>query len=170
MSVLTRSPQNTNYLQASKFLLSFSRITEVQYFCQEVNLPGVSLSQAQYTTPLVDIPIGGNKLSYNPLNIQFTVNESVSDWIQLYNWFRSFGDPSSTDNRRQMLMQQGGKYYSDATLTVLSALNNPIIKVNFYNVFPLSLSDIQFSTMESADNIISGQASFMYNYYEFASV
>ena len=47
MTVLTRAPQNTNYLQPSKFLLSFDRMPTVQYFCQEVNLPGVSMGQAK---------------------------------------------------------------------------------------------------------------------------
>lgn len=169
MTVITRQPQNTNLLQSSKYLLSFSRITEVQYFCQQVNLPGVSLGQAQYTTPLVDFPIGGNKLTYNALNISFTVNENLSNWTQLYNWFRTFGSPKSFDDRYKAKLQQGGHYYSDATLTILSALNNPIIKIQYYDVFPLSLSDIQFDTMSSADTIITGDASFMYAYYEIFS-
>ena len=169
MTVISRQPTNTNYLQASKFLLSFSRITEVQYFCQQVNLPGVSLGQGLYNTPLADLPLAGNKLTFNPLNINFTVNETISDWIQLYKWFRALGSPKSFDDRKQMLTQQGGKYYSDATLTILSALNNPILKVNYYNVFPITLSDIPFNTMDSADTIITADASFVFDYFEIVS-
>jgi hypothetical protein len=57
--------------------------------------------------------------------------------------------------------------YSDATLIVYSALNNPILKVQFYNVFPISLSDIVFDTKESADNILTSDATFMYEYFDF---
>ena len=167
MTVISRQPTNTNYLQASKFLLSFSRITEVQYFCQQVNLPGVSLGQGLYNTPLADLPLAGNKLTFNPLNINFTVNETISDWIQLYKWFRALGSPKSFDDRKQMLTQQGGKYYSDATLTILSALNNPIFRIHFRNVFPLTLGSVDFDTKLSADHIMTVRASFRYQSYNY---
>ena len=86
MTVLSRTPQNTNYLQASKFILSFDRIPTVQYFCQEANLPGVTMSKAPINTPLLDIYSPGNKLNYSPFNIEFTVNEGATDWQELYNY------------------------------------------------------------------------------------
>ena len=60
--------------------------------------------------------------------------------------------------------------YSDATLIVLSALNNPILRVRFINAFPLSLSDIQFDTTQSAENIITGTASFAFEYFDIEPV
>ena len=66
-----------------------------------------------------------------------------------------------------MLTQQGGKYYSDATLTVLSSLNNPILRVKFTNCFPITLSDIIFDSSQSADDIISADGVFMYDYFTF---
>jgi len=45
MTAITRSPENTNLLQPTKFLLTFDRIRATQYFCQSVNLPGVSLGE-----------------------------------------------------------------------------------------------------------------------------
>lgn len=166
MTALNRNPQNTNLLQPTKFLLTFSRLPDVQYFCQQINLPGVNMGQAMMNTPLIDIPIASNKLTYNMLNINFTVNENMSNWVQLYDWFRVFGSPKSMADRKTQLELQGGKLYSDATLTVLSALNNPIVSVNFFNAFPISLNDIQFDTTLSADTIVTGGASFMYSHYE----
>ena len=62
------------------------------------------------------------------------------------------------------------KNYSDATLTVLSALNNPIVRIKFTNVFPITLNDIGFDTSLSADTIITADATFMYDYYEFEEI
>ena len=39
-------PTNTNVLQQNKFLLTFTRIPNVQYFCQVVALPGLTLGEA----------------------------------------------------------------------------------------------------------------------------
>ena len=57
--------------------------------------------------------------------------------------------------------------YSDIYLTILSNLNNPSTRVHFVNAFPTSLSAIEFSTTESADDIITATATFSYEYFEF---
>ena len=77
MTVLNRNPQNTNLLQPTKFLLTFTRIQTVQYFCQEVNLPGVSLGEVNRATPFLDMYSPGTKLSYEPLDITFTIDEEL---------------------------------------------------------------------------------------------
>ena len=60
--------------------------------------------------------------------------------------------------------------YSEIYLTILSNLNNPTRRIHFYNAFPISLSDIEFDTTQSADNIITATASFNYEFFEFESV
>jgi hypothetical protein len=174
MSAINRTPQNTNYLQASKFLLSFDRITTVQYFCQEVNLPGVSMGKAQLNTPMLDIYSPGNKLTYNSLNITFTIDESLSSWIELYNWFRSMASPDNAERNslsaQQSTRRYGQQSFSDATLNILSGLNNPLVKIKFKNLFPTSLSDLDFDVKSSADNILSATASFNYDYFLIESL
>jgi len=172
MTALTRTPQNTNYLQPSKFILSFDRIPTVQYFCQEANLPGVSMGKAPINTPLLDLYSPGNKLTYSPFDISFTVNEGATDWQELYSWFLSMATPTGLQDRVDLSNAQskrisGSKAFSDATLTIFSALNNPLIRVRFINTFPTSLSDLQFDTKSSADEIITAEASFNYDYFIF---
>jgi hypothetical protein len=174
MTAITRIPQNTNYLQATKFLLTFDRIGSTQYFCQSVNIPGVSIGQAQINTPMLDIFAPGNKITYSQLNIDFTVDEKLDSWQQLHNWFRSIASPEGFGERKRLSEAQnqyksgnGPKVYSDATLTVLNNLNNPVVRVKFVNVFPISLSDIQFDTKMSADDIVYASASFVFDYHNF---
>ena len=172
MTVLTRTPQNTNPLQPTKYLLTFSRLPNVQYFCQAVNLPGISVGQAIMNFPSVDVYAPGNKITYNNLNIDFTVDEPLKTWIELYNWFKSFASPNGEDERNRLsAIQNQGKnppkpWYSDATLTILSGLNNPIVRVDFENIFPVSLSDIQFDTKMSADDIVVANAMFVYDQFK----
>jgi hypothetical protein len=181
MSALTRTPQNTNYLQPTKFLMTFNRIPDTTWFCQSVNVPGVSVGQAPINFPSVMVYSPGNQISYNNFNMNFLVNENLTSWIQLHDWFRSFASPDGTDERnlKSQLQNQYNTpsnqnnskgYYSDATLTILSALNNPIVRVEFTNMFPVSLSDIFFDTKQSADDMITADATFVYDQFKFIPV
>ena len=171
MSALSRTPENTNPLQSSKFILAFERLPTVQYFCQEANLPGVTLSEATLVTPLRDVPIAGNKLSYSEFNITFIVDEQLQSWNELYKWLLAIGSPKSLaerDRLNQLQNQYNSKtsYYADATLTIMSALNNPLLRINYQRMFPISLSDIKFDTQLDADTIITATATFQYSYFD----
>lgn len=167
MTAITRSPENTNLLQPTKFLLTFSRIATTQYFCQTVNLPGVSLGEVVRVTPFLDMYSPGTKLTYEPLEMEFMVDEELLSWKNLYDWFTSMADPDGFEKRDVSRELQSIKYFSDATLTVLSALNNPILRIQYTNVFPLSISDIGFDTTRSADTIITAKATFRYQSYKY---
>lgn len=173
MTATTRTPENTGYLQASKFLLTFDRIPNVQYFCQTVNLPGVSIGRATINTPTLDVFSPGNKLTYDKLNVTFIVDESMVTWQELYKWFRSMGSPEGVTEKNYLSAMQNQfaskdkKYYSDATLTILSALNNPINRVRYFNTFPINLSGIDFDTKKSAEDIITCNVSLVYDYFNF---
>ena len=154
--------------------MQFDRIGDVQYFCQSVNLPGVNLGQSPISTPMLDIFAPGNKITYNPFNIHFNVDSSLNSWYQIHQWFRSIASPQSFEERRRLTAVQNQnkatkalESYSDATLTILSSLNNPILRVRFYNLFPISLTDITFDSAQSADDIITADATFVFDYFDF---
>ena len=174
MTVLTRTPENTNFLQPTKFLLTFDRIGDSQYFCQEVNIPGVTMPQAPMTSPLHSWSIAGLNIQYDELKINFIIDEEAMSWRNIYDWFLAISSPESISQRDYYQAQQNQntpqnlfRSYSDATLTVLSNLNNPVLRVQFINVFPTSLSGINFDTKLSADTILTADASFEYEYYKF---
>lgn len=167
MTVYNRTPQNTNPLQATKFLLTFARIPDTQYFCQEVNIPGVSLGEVDRVTPFLDMYSPGTKLKYEPLDITFIVNGDMQSWKDMYNWFISIADPDGFERRDHNRELQNNKHFSDAILTVLSPLNNPIVRIEYINVFPLTLSDIKFDTKTSAEEIITCSATFRYQSYKY---
>lgn len=167
MTVLNRNPQNTNPLQPTKFLLTFARIPTTQYFCQEVNIPGVTLGEVDRVTPFLDMFSPGTKLKYDPLDVTFMIDEELQSWKDMYNWFTSIADPDGFEGRGKNRELQNTTHFSDATLTVLSALNNPLIRIEYTNVFPLTMSDVQFDTKLSSDTIITCRATFRYQSYKY---
>ena len=170
MTALTRSPENTNFLQPTKYLLTFDRIRTTQYFCQSVNLPGVSLGEVNRATPFLDMYSPGTKLSYELLNVEFILDEKLQGWKNLYDWFLTMADPDGFEKRDGSRELQNNKHLSDATLSILSGLNNTLIRIHYTNVFPLSISDIKFDSTQSADTIMTATATFRYQSYKYLTV
>ena len=175
MTVLTRTPDNTNLLQPTKFLVMFDRIPETQYFCQRVNIPGANMPEAPISSPFHNYTIAGLNIKYNLLEIEFLVDEEIKSWRNIYEWFLAISSPVSFEQRNYYKQKQNPTptdfpSYSDLSLTALSGLNNSLFRLKFINAFPVSLSDISFDTTQSADNIITATATFNYEYFEFETV
>ena len=170
MTAITRSPENTNLLQSTKFLLTFDRIRTTQYFCQTVNLPGVTLGEVSRATPFLDMYSPGTKLTYDPLVVEFILDEELQGWKNMYDWFLSMADPDGFEKRDGSRELQTNKHFSDATLSILSGLNNPLVRIHYTNLFPLSISDIRFDTTQSADTILTATATFRYQSYTYLTV
>ena len=175
MTVLNRNPQNTNPLQATKFLLTFARLPSTQYFCQEVNLPGVTLGTVDRVTPFLDMYSPGTKLKYDDLNISFIVDEELQAWKEIHDWIRAMTFPTDFKeySNLELLNKQAGlrsavglqPQYSDATITLLSNANNPTHKFTFYEVFPTTLSTFVMSASDTPDTTITADVTFRYSYY-----
>lgn len=147
-------PENVNFLQPTKFLLTFSQVSDTTFFCQKVNVPGLQVNELPRQTPNIDLYTAGTRVTYNTLDFTFLVNENLSSWRVIHDWLR---DNSINSKYRYKNV--------DATLTILSNQNNPKIRIKYSNVFPISLGDLEFDTTLSADNHISSTASFRCDYF-----
>ena len=76
-----RQPTKLDYADPTKFKFNIIKLPKVEYFCTAVNLPGVSLAD-NYTqpTPFRDIPLPGEKLSYENLAMTFLVDENLENY------------------------------------------------------------------------------------------
>lgn len=171
MTALDRNAPTSNYLQPTKFQVIFPRISTATYFCQEVNIPGFSSDPAKQNTPFVDLYRPGDKLEYNVFEMEFILDEELWGWELIHDWMRGYTFPYSFDEYRNMrnlsdkTLSPNKSQYSEADLTILSALNNPKISLKFVNIFPIFLSDISFNTMLSADKPMTAKAQFRYQLY-----
>ena len=174
MTALTRNPSNPNLIHPNKFELNFARLPNMQYFCQTVTVPGVSLSEIPKPTPFVDMYIPGEKTIYDLLNVTFMVDEELQAWKEVHDWIRAMTFPKDYSeyqnlanlNRYTTLGKTTGPQYSDATITILSSSNIPLYRFKFYEVFPTSISSFAMSSTDTPDNIITADATFRFTYYD----
>lgn len=175
-------PTNQSLAQSTKFKLTFSRLPYVTFFCNAVNLPGVSFSPTQQATPFSDLPVPGDKIEFDPLDISFLVDEDYRSWFTVYDWIRGITFPTTfeeyknlglnntTTPQSKLIALSDRPQYSDAILTLYTNKNNPNIRVKFKDCFPISLSSIRYSAQDNADVIITGDASFKFAYYDVERV
>lgn len=154
---------NLNYQTNTNFKFGIKRLPGMEYFCQTVNLPSITLGETTQFTPIIDRPLPGDKLTYGEISIEFLVDEEMRNWEEIHNWLIAVGYPKSTDQ------YVAGQEYSDATLTVLTNSSNPMMEITFIDMFPTSLGDLQFTTTGGADTLI-GSASFRFRGYDIRRV
>ena len=189
---LDRQPTKFDYAEPTKFRFGVIKLPKVEYFCTAANIPGISLGQANMPTPLKDIPIPGDKLDYDNLTIQFLVDESLENYVQLQNWLRGIGFPknrqefsnfrgeeSVTPIAKQGVSNDIGDVkpatssralFGDATLTILSNKNNPLVEVRFRDVYPASLSGLEYNQNATDVEYLTATCDFKYTLYDIVTL
>ena len=165
--------QNRNFLQPQGFRFQVARAPKVTFFGNAVNIPGMTLRTTVQTTPgLEDIPLPGEIIDFEDLNLRFLVDEDLQNYQEIQNWMRGLGFPESLQeiydlqNENSVLNREKTmNIYSDGTLTILDAMQNENFKVKFSDLFPFSLSTIQFDATMADTEYFTAEVSFKYLNY-----
>ena len=174
---LTRNDlQNRNFLQPQGFRFQVARAPKVTFFGNSVNIPGITLRTTTQTTPgLKDIDLPGEIIDFEDLTLRFLVDEDLQNYQEIQNWIRGLGFPESLEEIYELQAQKVGtardgntktmNLYSDGTLTILDSMQNENFKVKFQDLFPYSLSTIQFDATLSDTEYFTAEVSFKYLNY-----
>ena len=185
-SPLARQPDKLDYASPTQFKFGIHQLPKVEFFTVSANVPSISADTVTHPTPFKDIPIVGEKLTYENLSITFQIDEYLENYISLHNWMKGIGFPTDREEFRTFRdvtsnTPASGKtpptdlvgkavpdraLYSDAYLMVLSNKNNPIVEVNFQNIFPISLSALEFTQTVTDIEYMTATAEFAYQIYE----
>lgn len=173
-TALIRNPTNPNPLQVNKYQLTFARCPNIQYFCQTVSVPGISLSEIQRNTPFVDTYIPGEKAIYDNLVITFTIDEELKSWLEIHDWIRDLTFPENFDQYKDLpnlnsytqRITTNKPQYSDGSLVLLSSNNKPYYEFKFIGLFPTNISAFIMNSSDGPDNILTADATFRYSYYD----
>jgi len=173
-------PSNINPLSPTGFRLSVSKLPDLVYFCQEVNLPEVELPSIQMPTPLSTVGVPGDMLRFGDLTVQFIIDENLANYKGVFNWLIGLGFPENYLQYQNFSAQDpaaGGNQfggmigdYSDAILEILGSQNTPTQTVLFRDVHPISISSLPFTSNATDVNYLIGTATFRYNYYNFMDI
>ena len=191
-SPLNRQPDKLDYTSPTQFRFILNQIPKVQFFVQAANIPAISMGELVIPTPYKDIPLVGDKVTFDNLTVQFIVDEHLENYIEIHNWLIGIGFPksrqqfttfrSTTSNTSNTAGKAGtdiGKVgqsvadrplYSDATLTILSNKNNPLVEIRFADCFPVSLSGLDYTQQVSDVEYLTASVDFRYKLYEIVTL
>lgn len=170
MAANNKVPDNLNYLSNISFRLTMEDSPNITWFCQAVNVPGVSIEGIDVFTPHATVPFGGNKVSFEELTVRFIVDEHLKNWTEIYDRIIAMGLAEGYENYRLLkgsntLHPRGGGF-STIVLTILTSGMNPQMEFHFYDAFPISLSALDFDSSAADVEYFQATASFRYVNYE----
>jgi len=187
-SPLSRQPTKLDYSSPTQFKFTIHQLPKVEFFTTSAAVPGISLNNYEQPTPFKNIPIIGDRLTFEDLTISFIVDEYLENYITIHNWMTGIGFPKSrsqftafrntgsntpnssaggnTDIGVVGSATDDNAFYSDATLTILSNKNNPIVEVRYADMFPTSLSALEYNQNTSDVEYITANITFKYKLYE----
>jgi hypothetical protein len=176
-------PDNLSYLAPTQFELLIKKLPNTKYFSTGVNVPSVSVAEVQQPTNLGrNVLIPGDKINFGEITVTFIVDENMENWTELYQWMSQI--TSSTDPekyrslvgaaRRADLPYDGSgdpdAVYSDMTIVVTTAANNPNRYIRIEGAFPTSLGEITMDTTVAGGlSYVTCTASFQFTTFEIAS-
>tara|TARA_R100000008_G_C3527351_1_gene137306 strand:- start:40 stop:603 length:564 start_codon:yes stop_codon:yes gene_type:complete len=174
-----RQIENRNFLSPTGFKFTLVRAPKVAFFSNSANIPGLTLGEAIQPTYLKDIPTPGDKIVFDDFSLRFLVDEDVKNYMEIQNWIRGLGYPESLqevfdlqEERKNINTKQSNlmDIYSDGTLTVLGSSQNAIFKINFSDLWPYSLSTLQFDATDTDINFLTADVSFKYTIYDITDI
>ena len=169
---------NRNYMSPLGFKLVLTKTPKVDFLCQSANIPSISMGTAIQPSYLKDIPVPGDKVLYDDLNVRFLVDEKMENYLAIHKWMTGLGYPESLgqysqlktdDNRTDSRVSDDGDpcyfEFSDATLQILNSNYKPSVLVNFKDAFPVSLSTLDFDVTTRDYNYFTAEVTFKYTIY-----
>jgi hypothetical protein len=168
------TPSNINPLSPNGFQFSILRLPELTYFCQQVEIPTISLPSPVQATPLSINYMAGEILEYGELNLQFLVDETMNNYKGIWNWMIGLGFPENYeqyDNFRNQSdfrdLSDVKKNFSDGFLQILGSNNQVVQTIEFLDMYPTSLQSLTFQATNQDVNYLIGNVTFRYDIYKF---
>jgi len=180
MSGIYSQIENRNFLSPTGFKFTLNRCPKVAFFCNQANIPDLTLGIAVQTSYLKDIDRPGDKIQFGDLNLSFLVDESLENYMEIQNWIRGLGYPEYLGQYRELqknpkvdesyYMRKQEQVYSDGVLQVLTNSMIPNFQILFKDLFPYTLSTIQFNATDSDIQYFTAGVSFKYTIYNITDL
>ncbi len=167
--------KNRNLLSPVGFKLTLNTKRKIDFFSNTATIPALTLGTVLQTTPLRNIDVPGDELLYDDFQIEFLVDEDLVNYMVVHNWLTGLGFPESYQEFKTLTtdpeQQKDDKLqYVDGSLHILNSNLRDIAVVKFQDLFPVSLTGLEFRATDDDINYFTAQATFKYMMYNILDV
>ena len=173
-SAFAKQIDNRNFLSGVGFKDSLTKFPKVDFFSNSARIPELNLELTNQSSYLKNIDIPGERLTYGDLTLRFLVDENMENYISVYNWLKGLGFPETTQQFADLNKDKDGirdpkQAFCDGTLSILNSNYREIAKVKFNDLFPTSLTSLDFDATNADVEYFTAEATFKYTIYDLTS-
>ena len=165
---------NRNFLSGVAFKFNLTKFPKVDFFSNSARIPELNLELAQQSSYLKNISVPGERLTYGDFTLRFLVDENMENYISVYNWLTGLGFPETTKEFAELIKDKDGQRdpkeaFCDGTLRILNSNYREVAKVSFNDLFPISLTSLDFDATNTDVQYFTAEATFKYTVYKISS-
>ena len=169
-SAFSNQIQNRNFLSPVGFKFTLAKYPKVSFFCNSSRIPELNLGTAIQPSYLKDLDVPGEKIIYGDLMVRFLVDENLENYMAIHNWITGLGFPETTQQFKNQTTNSDGirdlkEQYSDGSLSILNSNYRTTANVKFKDLFPVSLTSLDFDSTVTDIQYFTAEATFKYTVY-----
>ena len=165
---------NRNFLSPIGFKFSLAKTPKVNFFCNSARIPEIVLGTAVQPSYLKDIEVPGDKLQYGDFALRFLVDEELENYMSIHNWLTGLGYPETAKEFKDLTtdsdnQREPKEAFSDGSLHILNSNYRDVAIVKFSDLFPTSLTSLEFEATDTDINYFTAEVTFKYTVYNIVA-
>ena len=173
-SAFAKQISNRNFLSGVGFKFNLAKFPKVDFFSNSARIPELNLELARQASYLKNIDIPGERLTYGDFTLRFLVDENMENYLAIYEWLTGLGFPETTKEFAEIIKDSDGQRdpkeaFCDGTLRILNSNYREVAKVKFNDLFPTSLTSLDFDATNTDIQYFTAEATFKYTLYKLSS-
>ena len=173
-SAFGKQIQNRNFLSGVAFKFNLAKFPKVDFFSNSAIIPVLNLELAQQSSYLKNIDVPGERLTYGDFTLRFLVDENMENYKSVYDWLTGLGFPETTKEFADIIKDSDGQTdpkeaFCDGTLRILNSNYREVAKVKFSDLFPVSLTSLDFDATNTDVQFFTAEATFKYTLYKLST-
>jgi len=173
-SAFGKQIQNRNFLSGVAFKFNLAKFPKVDFFSNSAIIPVLNLELAQQASYLKNIAVPGERLTYGDFTLRFLVDENMENYKSVYDWLTGLGFPETTKEFADIIKDSDGQRdpkeaFCDGTLRILNSNYREVAKVKFSDLFPVSLTSLDFDATNTDVQFFTAEATFKYTLYKLST-
>ena len=173
-SAFGKQIQNRNFLSGVGFKFNLTKFPKVDFFSNSARIPELNLELTTQASYLKNIDVPGERLSYGDFTLRFLVDENMENYQSIYDWLTGLGFPETTKQFAEIIKDKDGQRdpkeaFCDGTLRILNSNFREVGKVKFNDLFPISLTSLEFDATNTDVQFFTAEATFKYTLYKLVT-
>lgn len=131
-------PDNKNLTRKTRAKIFFQRCPNTNFFCSSFTIPDMTIQPVEIgTSSIKSINEVGDHFNISPMNFELLIDEDFEAYLELMRWFQYSVRNGSVNES-----------YSNAMVVIYNSELKPIISIQFFYTYIISLGSIEFNTSE----------------------